>query len=151
MVVIMICSVYNCNKEKYGRTWCKAHYERQRRHGVLLEDKPVGKGGYWYKHGHSRIGSLAYRSWTHAKNRVFNPKNDRYYSYGGRGITMCKEWADSFEQFYEDMGERPLGKSLDRIDNNGNYEPGNCRWATPSQQVNNRRTSRLPNGKFAGW
>jgi hypothetical protein len=70
--------------------------------------------------------------------------HDSYENYGGRGITVCDRWRDSFVAFYEDMGERPSPKhSIDRIDSNGNYEPGNCRWATPKQQMNNRRANRM--------
>ena len=81
-----------------------------------------------------------YRSWAGIKQRCFN-KNDRSYKdYGGRGITMCDRWAKSFECFYADMGRKPEPRmSIDRINNDGNYEPGNCRWATPKQQYHNRR------------
>jgi hypothetical protein len=86
------------------------------------------------------------------KARCENPKNPKYYRYGARGITVCRRWAESFEAFLSDMGERPSPHhSIDRINNNGNYDPGNCRWATPLQQARNtRRNRQIEAGGFVG-
>lgn len=92
---------------------------------------------------HGMRYSNEYRSWRHMKDRCLNPKDEHYKDYGGRGITICQEWIDSFEAFFRDMGLRPsIEYTLDRIDVNGNYEPDNCRWATRQEQVTNKRNSR---------
>lgn len=96
------------------------------------------------KHGQSktgRPGRRAYIVWGAMRQRCLNPNNPKYPRYGGRGIRICERW-DSFENFLADMGERPPGSSLDRINNDGNYEPGNCRWATPREQQQNRSSNR---------
>ena len=79
-----------------------------------------------------------YNSWHGAKYRCTSEKHPAWENYGGRGISMCPEWMDSFEQFLADMGDRPEGKELDRINNDGNYEPGNCRWVTASENARNK-------------
>jgi hypothetical protein len=74
--------------------------------------------------------------------RCTNPRRNNYYLYGGRGISVCGRWRDSFQSFVADMGPRPDGCTLDRVDNDGNYEPGNCRWATAKEQSENSRMCR---------
>ncbi len=87
---------------------------------------------------HNGVGKPEYRSWACMRDRCLNPNHGHYHYYGGRGIKICDRWSD-FAKFLEDMGTRPVGTTLDRIDVNGNYEPGNCRWATHHEQQSNKR------------
>lgn len=96
-------------------------------------------------HGHSIKGFVTseYRSWCAMRARCLKENHPSYKDYGGRGITVCQEWMD-FEVFLKDMGRKPSPKySIDRINNDGNYEPSNCRWATAKQQANNRKRNKV--------
>jgi len=96
------------------------------------------------KHGLTVRGALhpLFHTWVMMRRRCYERKNHAYRLYGGRGITVCARWRDDFAAFVADVGERPFRRTLDRIDNNGNYEPGNVRWATWSEQIANQRRRR---------
>lgn len=96
------------------------------------------------KHGGCKQGKQdsAYSPWENMRDRCNNKNSTGYHNYGGRGIKVCSRW-DDFKKFREDMGNRPPGTSIERNDKNGNYEPGNCRWATPAEQSRNTRKNVL--------
>lgn len=99
-----------------------------------------------YRHG--KYGIPEHKTWIQMKGRCYNKKNKCYKHYGGRGIFMCDSWKNSFEEFYSDMGKKPLPElSIERIDNDKGYCKSNCKWATSIEQANNKRTS-IKNNKL---
>ncbi len=108
--------------------------------GCLFIDTAKNKG--LAKKAHGMTESAEYHTWIGMKQRCLNKNNSKYVSYGSRGISVCDEWVNSFPTFYADMGDRPDGTTLDRIDPNGNYCFDNCRWATQKQQQNNRTNNK---------
>lgn len=140
----------SCGKEKVMRdSPIKLGYTKSC--GCLNDELNIEKGKVLnakYSHlnkTHGMIHSREYRSWGAMMNRCNNPNAEKYHRYGARDISVCPQWY-SFEQFYSDMGDRPMEKTLYRINNDGNYEPNNCKWSTPKEQSNNRN-----NTKDAGW
>lgn len=132
-------------KRKGGIVWkcvCDCGNKREVSAGILRSGRAISCGCWrrkrTVKHGCSRLGFVTpeYRTWYSMKRRCLNSNNKFYKYYGGRGIIVCDRWLNSFENFLEDMGERPNPElSIDRINNDGNYEPNNCRWATQKEQM----------------
>lgn len=122
-------------------TYCQKYYRANREkrlaeHKVWRLSHPEKGVGYEINRRRKNPGITSYRSMI---SRCYNQEHTNYRNYGGRGITVCDRWIGSYVNFREDMGFRPVGLTLDRIDPNGNYEPSNCRWATWSQQNKNKR------------
>ncbi len=122
-----LCEIPDCGRKHHIRGWCRIHYGRWLRNGDPLTDLR-SKGGI---RSHAMYGA-----WHQMINRCENQNNSSYGRYGARGVTVCERWHD-FRSFLDDMGERPEGRTLDRIDPKGPYAPWNCRWATITDQRRN--------------
>jgi hypothetical protein len=122
--------VFTCRTNSYGSV-------------DKMKQKNYARGVRNAAYVHGCYGSPTYRSWRAMLQRVYSPTYHARQDYERRGITVCDRWRNSFEAFLTDMGERPEGLTLERVENDKGYEPGNCQWATIKEQANNRCSSRL--------
>ncbi|MET3998844.1 hypothetical protein [Marinobacterium sp. MBR-109] len=140
-----ICRVDGCGQAVRCKELCSIHYSRMQRNGTTEKLKPrgnkrPGKDHNRFKHG--MAGTSTYKSWLAMKKRCLNPDCKDYPNWGGRGITICNEWMD-FNNFLRDMGEKPKGMTLERVNNDDDYKPGNCIWASRTAQSRNRRYTKM--------
>lgn len=127
------CQADNCARIAHAKGYCSLHYGRVKNDRAI--DAPVRARDGREKHP-------AYKCYRAMLRRCYHPSTYLYHRYGGRGISVCEEWVKDFWQFSKDMGERPRGYSIDRLDSDGNYEPSNCRWASVKEQSYNRSNSK---------
>lgn len=142
---------FQARDELYRSRWrcrCECGAEHTVRSDYLVSGRSrdcgcvrAGETAARYAERSGKNSDPTYRCWVNMKRRCLNRNDPSFQSYGAKGVTVCEEWKNSFEAFLADMGPRPQGMSIDRIDSGGNYEPDNCRWATVwTQNVNRRNT-----------
>ena len=136
-----ICKVNDCKIQVHGLGYCHKHWRRFKKHGNPLfvrQKNEICKKNY----------PVEFKTWQCIKQRCYNLKVSNYHRYGGRGIIICNEWINNFESFFRSVGPVPFkGAHIDRKDNDGNYESGNCRWVTPSESAHNRSTNKVSTSK----
>lgn len=131
-----LCSVPKCSKNACGLGLCLDHYLEHRDKNRYKKGEPI------LKHGMRR--TKEYKAWSNMKSRCYRRHDKSFNDYGGRGVRVCDQWIESFQNFYADMGPMPRERmQVDRVDNSGNYEPGNCRWATARENDRHKRGLKL--------
>jgi len=134
-----ICKLEGCENKHFCKGYCSKHYSRLQRYG-----DPVYTKNDRDQESHGMYKTPEYKTWEKIKMRCSNKNYKYYHRYGGRGIVVCDHWLNSFANFLDDMGPKPFPKAqIDRIDNDGNYEPENCRWATNAENNRNRSNNKL--------
>lgn len=129
------CDIPGCEKPHYAKGYCVMHYARNKKYGSPHKVR---------NERHGMIDSPEYKSWVAMKHRCLNPKHPAYMRYGGRGIKICDRWLDSFLCFLGDMGLAPMDcPTIDRIDNDGDYEPGNCQWLSRKDNCRKSPSAKL--------
>ena len=124
------CKIDTCDNEHVAKGFCDKHYWKYKKYGSATSGRTYNPSG--------ESSTRTYSCWKNMKQRCLNPNNKYYHRYGGRGIKIHKTWVDNFNKFLEDMGDCPPGLTIERIDNEGDYEPGNCKWDTMENQTRNR-------------
>lgn len=136
------CIVPDCGLPREGFGYCQKHYWRYKKYGKTEIHNP--------REMHGMFGTPTYNTWASIVQRTTDSGWHRYADWGGRGIKMHPEWRKSFLAFYRDMGERPAGMSIERINNDGDYTPDNCKWADKYQQARNKRVQKRSVSGYTG-